>query len=215
MNAPLAERAPPSKFFTVGGSQLDVTCVTPHFRRRGLVLASFRQPVGDEGRTLRSETASWLPRRAERGLIIADRRRGYDRRRVTLRTFVQGGLKPRRRGGRRAEDAFLQVDWHEPHLLVVSTTILLLSVADALLTLLLLSHGAYEANPVMAYVLRDHPEAFAAVKMALTGSGVLVLVAASRAKVLRLILVSSIIHAFLLAYVALSCYVSWLLNSLV
>lgn len=145
---------------------------------------------------------------------MVDQRSGYDRRTLTLRSFVQGGLNPRRRAGRRASDQYGQIDWHEPHLLFLSMSILLLSVADAFLTVLLLSQGAYEANPVMAYVLRDHPEAFAAVKMALTGFGVLVLVAMARAKVFRLIRVSSIIHLCLFAYVALIGYEWWLLQRL-
>jgi hypothetical protein len=85
-----------------------------------------------------------------------------------LRSFLQGGLNPRRRGGRRAGEQHLPVDWHEPYLLFLSLTILLLSVADAFLTITLIMGGAQEANPLLAYLLRYRPEWFAAIKMGLT-----------------------------------------------
>lgn len=148
------------------------------------------------------------------GPVVVERRTGGDRRRLTVRTFLQGGFTPRRRRGRRATDSVLIVDWHEPHLLFLAIGILLLSVADAFLTLTLLMRGAREANPVLEYVLDAHPELFAAAKMCLTGAGVLVLVALARATVFRIIRVSAIIHWFLLAYAALIGYEWWLLRSL-
>ena len=106
------------------------------------------------------------------------------------------------------------VDWHEPHLLFLAVAILLLSVTDAFLTLKLLSMGAYEANPVMNFVLQRQPELFAATKMALTGTGVLVLVACARATVFRIIRVSAVIHWCLFGYAALIVYECWLLQHL-
>jgi hypothetical protein len=147
------------------------------------------------------------------GAIIPERRHGHDRRRTTLRTFFKGGLTPRRRDGRRAGEHAL-VDWHEPHLLFLALMILLLNVADAFLTLTLITAGATEANPVMAYVLHGFPQLFAAVKMTLTGAGVVVLVAMARARVFRLIRVSTVLHWFLIGYVALIAYEMWLLRSI-
>lgn len=46
--------------------------------------------------------------------------------------------------------------------------ILFLSAVDALLTLLLLNHGAYETNPVMAHLLDIGPYAFFVPKYAIT-----------------------------------------------
>lgn len=146
------------------------------------------------------------------GIIVADRRSGYDRRTVSVRTFFQGGLTPRRRGGRRAGDVVL-LDWHEPHLLFMAVAILLLSTADALLTLTLLANGAAEINPVMNYLLVSQPQLFAAVKMMLTGLGVLILVACARATVFRIVRVSSIMRAFLLGYALLIGYECWLLKT--
>ncbi|MBN1239182.1 MAG: hypothetical protein JXB36_11820 [Gammaproteobacteria bacterium] len=146
------------------------------------------------------------------GVIVADRRSGYDRRRTTLRTFLQGGLTPRRRGGRRADDTVL-LDWHEPHLLFMAVAILLLSVADALLTLTLLANGADELNPVMNYLLVSHPQMFAAAKMMMTGTGVLILVACARATVFRIVRVSTLMHWFLFGYAMLIGYEYWLLKT--
>lgn len=127
---------------------------------------------------------------------------------------MQGGFTPRRRGGRRAGDQHSPVDWHEPHLLFLALSILLLSVADAFLTLTLLTRGATEANPFLAYLLAEHPKAFAAIKMLLTGGGVLVLVAVARAKVFSVMRVSTILHYLLAGYAALIFYEWSMLNTL-
>jgi hypothetical protein len=166
-----------------------------------LGVPSVSQPVD------RSAVAAHLP-----AGVLDDRRRGGDRRRLTLRSFIQGGLTPRRRGGRRAGDQLLPVDWHEPYLLFVALTILLLSVADAFLTITLIMGGASEANPLLAVVLRDWPEWFAAVKMGLTGTGVLVLVAMSRSRLFRM-RVGVVLQGIFVAYVALIAYEWWLVRT--
>ena len=142
-----------------------------------------------------------------------DRRRGPDRRRVTLRSFLQGGITPRRRNGRRADEQHLPIDWHEPYLLFLSMMILLLSVADAFLTITLIMGGAQEANPLLAFILADHPNLFAIIKMALTGTGVLVLVAIARARLFRIVRVGVILQGIFVAYVALIAYEWWLLRT--
>jgi hypothetical protein len=159
------------------------------------------------------ESSCERPARAvEAGILVTDRRFSCDRRRLTWRTFVQGALTPRRRSGRRSSEGHSLVDWHEPHLLFLSITILLLSVADAFLTLTLMTHGAEEANPILAYLLQDFPKVFAGAKMAMTGTGVLILVALARARVFRVIRVSMIMHWCLVGYVALIAYEWWLLQ---
>ncbi|HVJ30342.1 MAG TPA: DUF5658 family protein [Gammaproteobacteria bacterium] len=146
--------------------------------------------------------------------VRVERRRGGDRRRLTLRSFLQGGLNPRRRGGRRAGEQHLPVDWHEPYLFFLSLTILLLSLADAFLTITLIMGGAQEANPLLAYVLRDRPEWFAVIKMGLTGGGVLVLVAMARSRLFRIMRVALILQGIFVVYVALIAYEWWLLRTL-
>jgi hypothetical protein len=144
----------------------------------------------------------------------AERRRGPDRRHTNLRSFLQGGLTPRRRNGRRADEQHLPIDWHEPYLLFLSVMILLLSVADAFMTLTLLMVGATEANPFMAFILNDHPHLFALVKMGLTGLGVLVLVAVARTRLFRFMRVGMVLQGLFVAYVALIAYEWRLLHAI-
>ena len=144
-------------------------------------------------------------------ISVAERRLGLDRRRTTLRSFLKGGFTPRRRDGRRVGEHHLPIDWHEPYLLFLSVTILLLSVVDAFLTLTLLMAGATEANPVMAFVLSDHPRLFALSKMGFTSIGVLVLVAVARARLFRIMKVGAVLQGLFVAYVALIAYEWWLL----
>ena len=72
-----------------------------------------------------------------------ERRRSSDRRSQTLRALVTGGWHGRRRNARRAE--LLRpgdIDWHAPHWFAAALLVLLLSMADTLLTLVLVQHGA-------------------------------------------------------------------------
>jgi len=135
-----------------------------------------------------------------------------DRRALTLRTLIASGFTPRRRSGRRAGDQDLLVDFHEPRLLVPAIALLLLSIADAFLTVTLMTDGAEEANPLLAFVLSEHPRLFAAIKMALTGVGALLLVALARARVFKLVRVSLFLYALVAAYVALVAYEAWLFS---
>lgn len=182
---------------------------------RGPVLASPPIHLSQTGSRILSSNALSVSAGVRAGYVVGERRCGRDRRRLTLRTFVRGAITPRRRGSRRQEEgeAAALVDWHEPHLLFLCVMILLLSMTDALLTLTLLARGAHEANPLLAFVLSDYPQAFALVKMSLTGAGLVVLVALARARVFRVIKVSSIIHWCLLGYVALIAYEGWLLHT--
>ena len=143
--------------------------------------------------------------------VALERRERDERRNFTLGTILRGSVRARRRAGRRYDDAY-HIDWHEPDLLFLSVTTLLLSVIDAFLTLTLLRHGAREANPLLHYVLLHHPELFAIIKMGLTGAGVLVLVAMARARLFRVIRVKLVLQACMLGYVVLIGYELWLLR---
>ena len=143
---------------------------------------------------------------------VIERRAVRDRRRLSLRTFLRSGLTPRRRDGRRDGEHEHLIDWHEPDLLFLALAILLLRVTDAFFTLTLMTRGAEEANPVLAYVLQHFPGYFAALKMVLTGGGVLVLVAMARARVFRVVRVRTVLQCFLAGYVALVCYEVWMLK---
>jgi hypothetical protein len=130
-----------------------------------------------------------------------------DRRRKFIFSLVYGGLRPRRRTGRRAADHHQPiVDWHGPGLLTSSILVLLLCVADAFLTLLLLNDGAIEANPLMAVMLAGDGRHFAIAKLALTGGGVLTLVAMANFRVFRRIRAGTLVHTILAAYLVLVGY---------
>jgi Domain of unknown function (DUF5658) len=98
------------------------------------------------------------------------------------------------------------VDWHRSHWLGVVITILLLSVADALLTLTLLNQGAREANPLMAPLVTGSGHWFAFWKVSLTTAGVVVLVLLSRYRLFGRIRVGALLYVVLALYVALITY---------
>ena len=142
-----------------------------------------------------------------------ERRQGPDRRHRTLRSLLHGNFYPRRRNPRREDDASLTaVDWHHPQWLGVAIVILLLSCADAVFTLTLIGHGAYEANPIMAPLVARSPLAFTLVKIGLTGGGVVLLTLLARMRVFRRVPVSLLLYALLTAYAVLVIYESHLLK---
>jgi Domain of unknown function (DUF5658) len=117
-------------------------------------------------------------KRNEATALEAERRRGLDRRKHSVCALLYGGFKPRRRGPRRGgehEHRVSGVDWHDPQWLAVAMLIVLFSCVDAFLTLMLINHGAYEVNPVMAPLVGGSGLAFALVKIGLTASGVVLL----------------------------------------
>ena len=100
----------------------------------------------------------------------SERRSGYDRRQqtsVNLRLF-KGNDK--RRNIRRLEDRdrIFIADQYSPILFATICAILFLCVIDALLTLYLLNHEAYEINPIMEYLIKIGPYTFFLFKYALT-----------------------------------------------
>lgn len=137
----------------------------------------------------------------------AERRSGRERRKRNLKAYMYGGLFPRRMGGRRVEDRIYPIiDWHKPRVLAVVLAILGLCVMDAVLTVILLQHGATEANPLMALFVPHELYWFATVKLGLTAGGLLVLVACSRMKLMRFIPAELVLFGVLIAYTALIAY---------
>lgn len=142
--------------------------------------------------------------------LVERRVNQQERRRLTLRTFIQGGFLPRRRGARRASDLDLAVDLHEPYLLLLSVAMLVLSVADAFLTVTLMADGAPQTDPLLAFVINEHPRLFTLVKIALSGIVVVVLVAVARAKLFKVVRVTAFLQALVVAYSALVACETWL-----
>lgn len=131
------------------------------------------------------------------------KRRGMDRRinhKARLKYLIFNG----RREGIRREDDRSRVfffDRYNPKLFAAITAILMLSIFDALLTLILIDNGSSELNPVMAYFLRHGLLPFIVAKYFLTSIGVVVLlifknVFLTRAKIYTHSLFSAVIIAF-------------------
>jgi len=135
-----------------------------------------------------------------------DRRSGIERRNITLAAYWHGARNPRRRGGRRVSDHRAIIDWHSPGLLIPVFSILGLCVLDGLLTVILMTYGARELNPVMALFLPHNLLWFALTKLALTGGGLCVLVACSRMRFFRTIRGEAIVYGVLGLYVWLIAY---------
>lgn len=134
-------------------------------------------------------------------------RRRFDRRAFGWRTVMFGFLRSRRRSPRRQGDGdVLFLDWHHPWLFFLAVGTMLLSVADAFLTLILIDRGMIEANPVMARVMEYGTAAFTSTKLALTAFGILTLVYLAKARFLDRFRAGLFLTAFFSGYACLVCY---------
>jgi len=138
-----------------------------------------------------------------------------DRRSSILRALWRGSFARRRIGPRRGTDRNpAATDWFSPQWLATAILILLLSSADALLTLALVSRGATEMNPLMEPLVRGSGHGFAYWKLGLTALGVVFLTMLARFRILGGIAVGSILYVVLCAYLVLVGYELWLLRRL-
>jgi hypothetical protein len=146
--------------------------------------------------------------------LVQERRDRPERRSQIWWSVLYGNFKPRRRTPpRRADDSrFHSLDWHSSHLLAVAIGILLLSVLDAFLTLLLLQAGADEVNPIMAALVYRSVSMFAAMKMIMTSSSVVLMVFLARYRFMRLLRVEWVLYGVLAAYASLIGYEIWMLK---
>jgi hypothetical protein len=119
-------------------------------------------------------------------------------------------LGPRREGDR----SLTAVDWHHPQWLAVSILILLLSCADAFLTLTVINLGAEEVNPVMRPLVTGSGRSFALTKLLLTAMGVVILTLLARLRAFGRLPIGAILYAVLTLYVVLVGYEIWLLEHL-
>lgn len=88
-----------------------------------------------------------------------------------------------------------------------------MSATDAFLTAILLVHGADEVNPLMAVLVYRSVAAFAAFKMAMTGTSILVMVFLSRYRFMRVLRVDLVLYAVLVIYAWLIGYEIWMLHT--
>ena len=137
---------------------------------------------------------------------MADKR-AIDRRSFSWRTFVFGFARSRRLSLRRVEDAeVLFLDSHHPWLFFLAVGTMIMSCVDAFMTLQLLQHGMVEANPVMAAILDQGTMAFAASKITMTGTSILILVFLAKIRFLNRIRVGLFLTVIFSSYACLICY---------
>ncbi len=143
-----------------------------------------------------------------------ERRIRIERRRSVLRALWHGNFARRRIAPRRSGERHAAVtDWHHPQWLAVGITVLLLSAADALLTLTLISHGAIEINPFMVPLVHGSGYGFALWKMGLTAMGVVVLTVLARLRIWGRA-VGGVLYVVLAGYIVLISYELFLLRNI-
>ncbi|MEE4352513.1 MAG: DUF5658 family protein [Desulfatiglans sp.] len=88
---------------------------------------------------------------------------------------------------RRKEDRekALWIDRHSPKTFAAILVIISLSVMDAMFTLILISHGAVELNPFMAYYLEKGPLLFFSIKYLMTCSAILLVLFTKNMRLFR------------------------------
>ncbi len=138
---------------------------------------------------------------------LANRRDPDQRREFSWRTVFFGFTRSRRHASRRDEDSgVIFMDWHHPWLFFLAVGIMLLSCADAFLTLTLMQHGMIEANPVMATMLGQSAAAFAVSKVVMTGTSILILVFLAKARFMNRFRTGLFLTFFFSVYCCLVCY---------
>lgn len=138
---------------------------------------------------------------------IAQERVGVERRNFSWRTVFYGFILSRRHAHRRDVDTeIIFLDKHHPWLFFLSVGTMLLSVADAFLTLQLLERGMIEANPVMLKALSLGTGFFISMKLLLTAVGIFVLVFLAKAHFLNRFRTGLFLTMFFSAYACLICY---------
>ena len=104
-------------------------------------------------------------------------RSGYDRRQNRPPAFSKYWLHGRRKTIRREEDRSrrIHLDVHSTKLFVAVILTMVFTIMDASFTLFLISRGATEVNPIMAFYLNLSPYVFFLVKYSLTASSIVIL----------------------------------------
>jgi len=124
-----------------------------------------------------------------------------DRRQPSAKTLAGAIWRKRRRIHRRDNDHVNRyIDWYGHWPFAATLIITLLCFADAFLTIVLLSKGAVELNILMDWLIQRDVHTFAVVKMAVTGTALLVLVMHFNFRIYRFIAVRYLIYALVPMY---------------
>ncbi len=138
---------------------------------------------------------------------LAERRAADERREFSWRTVFFGFTRSRRHASRRDDDSgVIFLDWHHPWLFFLAVGIMLLSCADAFLTLTLMQHGMIEANPFMNAMLDQGTSVFAVSKVVMTGTSILILVFLAKSRFMNRFRTGLFLTIFFSAYCCLVCY---------
>ena len=138
---------------------------------------------------------------------VVGQRVSDDRRSTSWRTVFYGFIRSRRHGQRREDESEVMfLDWHHPWLFFLSVGTMLLSCADAFMTLQLIQLGMVEVNPFMAIILEQGTGPFAAIKLAMTGVGILMLVFMAKARFMNRIRTGIFLTTIFSFYCCLVCY---------
>ncbi|MGD8631744.1 MAG: DUF5658 family protein [Gammaproteobacteria bacterium] len=124
-----------------------------------------------------------------------------ERRQTSVKTLIGAIRQQRRRNHRRDNDHVNRyIDWYGHWPFAATVTITLLCFADAFLTIVLLSKGAVELNILMDWLIQHDVHTFAVVKMAVTGTALVVLVMHFNFRIYRFIAVRYLIYALVPLY---------------
>jgi hypothetical protein len=138
---------------------------------------------------------------------ISNKRDEFERRAFTWRTVFFGFTRSRRHAHRRVvDDDVVFLDWHHPWLFFLATGTMLLSVADAFLTLQLIERGMIEVNPIMNAVMSHSTLLFTATKLGVTAFGILTLVFLAKSRFLNRFRSGLFLTIFFSFYSCLVCY---------
>ena len=138
-----------------------------------------------------------------------------DRRQQHLRALWVGSFLHRRRHPRRDGDrSVTAVDWHDRRWLVIVLLVLLLSMADAVLTLTVINLGAEEINPIMRPLVMGTGYSFALWKLGMTSAGLIFLTVMARMRTLGGFPIGWLLYGVLAIYILLVGYELWLIEHL-
>lgn len=130
-------------------------------------------------------------------------------RRGQFQPFNIHAISGRRSGPRRMNDAsFMEhgTDIYPDKLFFITLAILFLCALDAHNTLVILSLGGTEINPLMDFLIQKDLQLFVAGKFALTGLGVVLFVGYHHVQLWKLIKVRYILYSLLVLYLLLIGY---------
>ncbi len=150
----------------------------------------------------------------------AERRISNDRRQHSTRALNRHSHNGKRQLARRVNDLLLNginkgyyIDKYEPKMLITILSILLLCLADAYLTILIIAHGGEELNILMDMLIKQSIFLFIIAKYILTASCLIFLLAHRNFHVYRKFKVTHFLSALLIGYIVLIGYEITILKS--